>query len=298
MDQIEELILKIKEKTPKRVMLQLPEGLVMKAAEIMSRIEKEGVEVILSADPTYGACDLADYEARKFGCDLLVHVGHNKFYVDFRTDVPVIYFPWKMNIDASGIDLSPLKEERIGVITSIQHMHALDDVIKALKKTGKKPVRGGQILGCWTKGADAIENTVDAFLFVGSGHFHPLAVKNKPIYALDVEKRSVEKLDAMRFEKKRFANIYKARDAKSFGILVTSKPGQFELLGKAMELKKKLEEKDKKAYILIMDEITDSRLMGIKVDAFVNTACPRLLDDTFSKPMVNADDVELLWHTQ
>ncbi len=294
MDQTEELIMKIKEKNPRRIMLQLPEGLRMKAIEIVSLIEEEGVKVILSADPTYGACDLADYEAGKAGCDLLVHVGHNKFYVDFPTEIPVIYFPWKIDIELDGIDLSPLKEKRIGIVTTIQHLHDTGKVEDALKRAGKVPVRGGQILGCWTKGADAIAGKVDAFLFVGSGHFHPLAIKGKPVYVMNVERRTIEKLDAMLSEKRRFANIYKARDAESFGIIVTTKPGQSEL-GRAEEIKKKLEEKDKKAYILVMDEITDARLLGLRVDAFINTACPRLMDDTFSKPMINADDVEMLW---
>ncbi len=294
MDQTEELILRIRERKPGRILLQLPEGLRMKAMEIVSRIEEEGVKVILSADPTYGACDLADYEAKKLHCDLLVHVGHNKFYADFPAEIPVIYFPWKIDIDTNGIDLSPLKEKRIGIVTTIQHLHDIGKVEDALERAGKAPVRGGQILGCWTKGADAIAGKVDAFLFVGSGNFHPLAIKGKSVYVMNVERRTVEKLDTLLAEKKRFANIYNARDAKSFGILVTSKPGQ-SALGKAEEIKKKLKEKDKKAYILIMDEITDARLLGLRVDAFINTACPRLMDDTFSKPMINADDVEMLW---
>lgn len=296
-EQIKELVQKIKENNPKKIMLQIPEGLKMSVTEIIQAIEKEGPEVILSADPTYGACDLADYEARKFECDLLVHIGHNKFYVDFKTEVPIMYFPWKMPIDINGIDLSEIKEDKIGVITTVQHMYVIDDVLEVLKKAGKNPVRGGQILGCWTKGADIIEDQVDAFLFVGSGHFHPLAIKEKTVYVMDVEKRLVEKLDPMKVEKKRFANIYKAKEANSFGILVTSKPGQFQLLGKAEEIKKRLKEKDKKAYIVIMDEITEDRLAGIKVDAFINTACPRLMDDTFSKPRVNAEDIDLLFES-
>ena len=294
--QINELIEKIKErKNIKKIMLQVPEGLRMSVTEIIDKIENEGYSVILSADPTYGACDLSDYEARKFECDLLVHIGHNKFYVDFETEVPVLYFPWKMPADIEGIDLSLIKEKKIGVITTIQHIYVIDDVMNKLKKYGKIPVRGGQILGCWTKGADVIEKKVDAFLFVGSGHFHPLAIKNKSTYVMNIETKKLEKLDITLFEKKRFANIYNAKDGRVFGILVTSKPGQFQLLEKAQKIKKTLEQHNKKSYILIMDEINNSRLLGIKVDAFINTACPRLMDDTYSKPMINANDINYLF---
>ena len=67
-------------------------------------------------------------------------------------------------------------------------------------------------------------------MFIGSGHFHPLALKGtkKPIYVIDVEKKTAEKLDTERFEKRRWANIYKARDARSFAILVSTKEGQKE----------------------------------------------------------------------
>ena len=43
-----------------------------------------------------------------------------------------------------------------------------------------------------------------------------------------------------------------------------------------------------------MNEITDDKLMGLKVDAFINTACPRITDMPFSKPMINAEDIDLL----
>lgn len=289
--QLEKLINEIKNRNAKRIMLQVPEGLRMRATIIVEAIEKEGIDVILSADPTYGACDLADSEAAQMHCDLLVHVGHSKFYRDFETRVPVIYYPWEMDIKLENIDFSAIKERRIGLITTIQHMKLLKEVKEKLEKQGKEVVIGGQILGCWTVNADKLD--VDAYLFVGTGHFHPLGVNGK-VYSLDLEKMKIDVVDTYLFEKKRFANIYNAKNARSFAILVSSKEGQRELLAAASEIKKKLEQKDKKAFIVIMDEIRDNKLMGIKVDAFVNTACPRLTDDTFSKPFVNAGDIDIL----
>ncbi|HLD49335.1 MAG TPA: diphthamide biosynthesis enzyme Dph2 [archaeon] len=286
---MEELISEILKRKPNRLLLQLPEGLKARAIEIIEKIEQKNIEVFLSADPCYGACDLRVHEAEMLGCDIIVHIGHNKFYKNIKSRIPVLYYPWK--IDIGSFDFSAIKEKKIGLITTIQHLHEMKKIAEQMKKQGKEPVIGGQILGCWTDNARKIEKKIDAFLFVGSGRFHSLALKEKPVYALDIEKNRIEKIDTALFEKKRFARIYKCREAKTFGILVSSKPGQMEIK-KALAVKKSLERKDKKAFVLIMDEINDSKLFMF--DAYVNTACPRLTDDSFSKPIINADDVNLL----
>jgi 2-(3-amino-3-carboxypropyl)histidine synthase len=294
MNNYEELADAIKQRGAKRIMLQLPEGLKMKAADICAFLQEKGFDVLLSNDPSYGACDLADTEAKRLGCELLVHIGHSKFYVDFETDVPVLYYIWPEKIDVSGTDFSCIKERRIGVLTSIQHMELLSDVKKILGAQGKDAVIGGQMLGCWTANADKIDDKVDAFLFVGSGEFHPLAVRGKKVYRLDLEKNEVSMVDMEKFQKLRYGRIFRAKDARTFGILVSSKKGQKELLAKAESVKAWLEERDKKAFIIVMNEITDDRLMGLKADAFINTACPRITDMTFTKPVINADDIGLL----
>jgi 2-(3-amino-3-carboxypropyl)histidine synthase len=290
------LIRDIKSRNASRVMVQLPEGLKTKTTSIADALAAAGISCVFSAKPSYGACDLADAEAKQAGCDLLVHVGHSKFYVDFSAAVPVLYYPWNMDIEMGDVDFSDIRERRVGLITNIQHMKLLPDVSSLLRKSGREAVIGGQVLGCWYVNANKIEDSVDAFLFVGSGVFHSLGLKTeKPVYALDLEKMKIEKVDMSLFEKRRYVHIFNARNAKSFAVLVTSKAGQHNLIGSAEKIKKQLEERDKKAYILVMDEITDSVLSGIKVDAFINTACPRLLDDTWSRPFINAGDVEKIF---
>jgi 2-(3-amino-3-carboxypropyl)histidine synthase len=288
MENTKELVKQIKAKTPKKVLLQLPEGLKKSAIRIAEAIEKEGIEVMLSADPCYGACDLPDSSK---ATDLVVHIGHNKFYKNLKTAVPVLYFPWEFATKIGKVDMSVIHEKRIGLITTIQHMNALKDVSELLKKSGKEPVVGGQILGCWTDNAEKISDRVDAFLFIGSGSFHPLGIKGKKVYSLNIEKNKIEEIDTAKMEKKRLANIYNCKDAKSFGILVSTKPGQLEL-EKAEKIKTELEKKDKKAFIVIMNEISSDKLLGIDVDAFINTACPRLIDNHFDKPIINAEDVK------
>jgi 2-(3-amino-3-carboxypropyl)histidine synthase len=286
------IIDEIKKTKAKKVLLQVPEGLRTKVIDMANDIRKQGIDVIISSDPCYGACDIPDKEAERLGCDLIVHVGHNKFYKDFTTKVPVLYFPWTLTykINWKKFDTSKIKEERIGLVTSVQHLDMLTDFEKFLKKT-KKVVVGGQILGCWTKNAEKIEKDVDAFLFIGTGMFHASAL-NKKTYVFDLEKQQIT--EAVPYEKKLYANIFKARNAKTYGIIVSSKLGQFDIK-KAEEVKKVLEQRDKKAFILILDEITDGKLLGIRVDAFINTACPRIAEDKFSKPIINAKDIEKLF---
>ncbi|MBI2076419.1 MAG: diphthamide synthesis protein, partial [Candidatus Aenigmarchaeota archaeon] len=161
-----------------------------KADEIATAIEKNGTEAVISASPTYGACDLADKEAKQTDCDLLLHIGHSKFYVDFETQVPVIYYPWEYDVELKNTDFAAIKEKRIGLVTTINHMGVLAKVSALLKKSGKEPLIGGQILGCWFANATKIEDMVDAFLFVGSGRFHPLGIKTALPYSYRRKKGS------------------------------------------------------------------------------------------------------------
>ena len=62
----------------KRVLLQMPEGLKPEAPKLAKIIEKGGALAIISADPCYGACDIAVSEAEGLGVDLIVHFGHAK----------------------------------------------------------------------------------------------------------------------------------------------------------------------------------------------------------------------------
>ena len=290
--QLDSLIREVKKTNARKVMLQLPAGLRTRAAEMAGTFDKNGIAIIIANNPCYGACDLADEEAKQAGCDLLVHVGHSKFYRDFNTAVRVIYFPWMVDIKLGNVDFSVINEKKIGLLTTIQHLTVLSDAKNILESQGKEAVIGGQVLGCWFANADKIADKVDAFLYVGSGRFHPLGVRGKKIYALDIERMKVEEVDTSALEKRRYANIYNAKDARTFAILVTTKKGQNELLEKAEVLKKRIEENGRIAFTLVMNEINDANLLGIRADAFVNTACPRIVEDHFSKPIINAEDLD------
>ncbi len=75
-----EKILREIEKTNARIVgLQFPEGLKEYAVIISAEIEdRTNARVIIFTDPTYGACDTKDDEAKKLKIDLLIHFGHTK----------------------------------------------------------------------------------------------------------------------------------------------------------------------------------------------------------------------------
>ena len=65
--------------------------------------------------------------------------------------------------------------------------------------------------------------------------------------------------------------------SKNIGILVSIKPGQYNLK-KAFALKKKL--RDKKCYIFLSDNIGAEQLENFPfIECWVNTACPRIADN-------------------
>ena len=205
---------------------------------------------------------------------------------------------YKGKIDLSNLDTSMLPGT-VGLATTVQFLDYIDEITNYIESKGIKifidrarQKYEGQVLGCDAGSSDKIKDKVDAFLYVGSGRFHPLGVRGKKIYALDIERMKVEEVDTSALEKRRYANIYNAKDARTFAILVTTKKGQNELLEKAEVLKKRIEENGRIAFTLVMNEINDANLLGIRADAFVNTACPRIVEDHFSKPIINAEDLD------
>jgi 2-(3-amino-3-carboxypropyl)histidine synthase len=304
-ERVKQEILKLK---AKRVLIQLPEGLKPEATLLAKIIEKSGALPIISADPCYGACDLATVEAESLSVDLIIHYGHSKLLKYER--VPTIYVEARatMNVNAAVETALPVLEnwQKIGLTTTVQHVQTLDDVKEILLRAGKTVVIGdagrlnypGQVIGCDYSNAKSIANDVEAFLFIGGGKFHALGVAlstSKPTIVADpYEKRaySVDK-EAEKIIKQRWASIEEAKKAKVFAVLVGLKSGQ-KKLEEALDVKKKLEESGKTACLFVAKEVTPEVLMEFPtVEAYVNTACPRVsLDDAskFQKPVLTLNE--------
>lgn len=308
---IEKLASEIRNLGAKRVLMQVPDGLKMRALDMAKELESHGIGVMLSGETCYGACDLRDREAKALGCELLVHIGHSD--MDLKTEVPVIYEEYLMDFDPvpalkrNSAALKPYK--KICLVTTLQFRDSVEPAKKYLQSVpgGSKNVFVGvpktakyqsQILGCDFSAAEPYQRMADCFLFIGSGLFHPLGLAmkvGKPVLLLDVETGRIRDIaeEKRRYEILRIASVHRARDCWNFGILVSTKPGQMHVKT-AEAVKAKLKKKGKAAWIIVMDEIDPKKLMGLKLDCLVNCACPRLTDDSamFKRPIISPEDVD------
>ncbi len=305
------LVAEITGRGARRLLIQLPDGLKNEGPRLASLVrERTGAEVFVSAASAWGACDLSLDAAVRLKADLLVHYGHNEFLRDGSNGIPIIYIPAKSRHEIIPVvekALSLLQGTRVGLATVVQHLHTLPETTKFLQEKGFKvqlPGRGpwshetGQVLGCDYFGLKRIEPEVDSFLIVGS-YFHGLGAAlslEKPTILADPYDKTVQSLDRdrSRIIRQRYAMVEKARQANNFGIIISTKPGQSNPTI-ALSIQHQLEENGKKAVLLYADEIRPEKLLDFTdVEAFVDTACPRLaLDDPerFSRPIVTRDEI-------
>jgi len=302
----------IRKLQPKTVLLQLPEGLKPEAPRLVTIIEEAGALPIVSADPCYGACDIAVSEAKLVGADLIVHYGHTPLVE--RTEVPILYVEARAKINIKNVVSKALPQldswKKIGLVTTVQHVHRLAEAKKILEDAGKTVFIGdadphkhpGQVIGCEFRNARNVSEKVEAYLFVGGGRFHAIGVAlatGKPTVIADpYEARAYNIHDqAKRIIMQRWANITEAKQAEKFGVLISLKNGQIKLKD-ALTIKRKLERSGLKATLIALREITANALMQFPgFDAFINTACPRIsLDDaqSFRKPIIYINEARVL----
>lgn len=291
-----------------RILLQFPEGLKQKALEHAKALESRGDEVFISASPTFGACDLAIDEAKNLKVDKLIHFGHAEFHhVDFNVE----YIEYQ--IDAPLKLLEPSLQhisdyKRVGLVTTIQHVHQLDDIRKFYEEKGKEVVIGkpygfakarGQILGCDIGSSASIDKEVDVHIYFGGGIFHPLGAllaTTKPFLVIEPFDNRIEFIDRMRetYRKKRNGRIMASLNANNFGILLSTKNGQHNMQLAKM-LKSRIEAQGFNAEILASNTFDFESINNMmEFDAFVNTACPRISiddNDRLRKPLLSANEI-------
>ena len=345
--QLDELVTRIKSNDHRLIALQVPEGLKMQALEMMDQIEDDSdAKVVLAADPCYGACDLVHDKMRAMGVELVAHMGHSQMNIDSGMPTQFISVTYDGEPEIEGVlpilrahlsiaesrkgaerrnDLdeeeaqeifldavgrfSPLKETKLGLVGSIQHLHLLPKYKEMLERAGFEveiPTGGdrltfpGQVLGCNYSGDN--EN-IGHYLFLGSGDFHPIGLvlhTGKPLALLDPYTGDSSEMSFDRIERilrQRFGLIMEIDNATTFGILIGEKPGQMRR-NLAMRMKRILEKHGKKGYLLALDHVSPDLIDFYPVDAFVNTACPRIaIDDSvrYDKPLVLHMSLKLPW---
>jgi 2-(3-amino-3-carboxypropyl)histidine synthase len=106
----------------------------------------------------------------------------------------------------------------------------------------------------------------------------------------------IRKPDVDKVLRKRCAAIERSLDAQSFGILVSTKIGQCRK-DLAFDLCEMAKAHGLDAHVLFADMITPEALAPFCVDAFVNTACPRIaIDNTavFPVPVLTPIEFEVV----
>lgn len=291
----------------KTVGFQFPEGLKRKGPKLAKKVEEAtSAEIIISGDPCFGACDLDKTLLDQV--DILFHFGHAELE-DTKLSGKVYFIETRSSVDirpAVEKAVSQLKGQVIGLITTVQHVHKLPDACTVLEANGKTCVIGhgdsrlaypGQVLGC--NFSAARNDACDEYLYIGSGDFHPLGVAlstKKRVLAADPFSGEVRDVDPSRILRQRSAVIAKSLDSEVFGIIVSSKNGQ-ERMKLASSLKALAKKHGKEAHIILIDLVTPDQLLQFKVDAFVNTACPRLAIDEvgrFPAPMLTPQEFEIV----
>lgn len=199
----------------------------------------------------------------------------------------------------------------IALYAAVQFSSKLENVIKQLEQKGikvvsSKPARTKekyQILGCDIyHGNLNLKEDVDAYLHIGDGRFHPLALvlqqrnlKNfKEVVMYDPIAKKMSMLTLKDVEvilKKSKASLKLFLLKKNIGVILTTKPGQQQYL---YSLKLKERYPDKEFYYFIDDNINSKNFENFPfIDVWVNTACPRIgLDDAVyvKEPWVNLDE--------
>ena len=281
------------------VALQFPEGLKRRAPETAAALKEAGYAVVISGDPCYGACDLAT-DALALA-DVLIHFGHAP--VDDHPGVIYEYVPFDFAPEtaAKAIELLDTSQP-VGLVTTVQHAHLTDAVAAVLEAEGFRVVVGegnartpcrGQVLGCSYASARAAGTP--QFLYIGTGVFHAIGVglaTGARVVALDPYTGTGQVADASRLLRRRFAQIEKARQAETVGIILSTKTGQ-----KREDLARRLAALSPAGDIICMREVSPDTLLNLGYDCYVNTACPRLAYDDqvrFPVPVLSPPEYEIV----
>ncbi len=295
---VDEIVRLAQDRKATTIGLQFPEGLKRQGPDIAKEVEnRTGAMVILSGDPCYGACDIDDSLLDMV--DVLFHFGHSRLLDDDR--IVFIEYHHEVDVEVAIKNALPLLGQKVGVVTTVQHIHMLSRMEQLLADAGKTPAvsRGdsritypGQLLGC---NFSATPSGVDTILYVGSGNFHPMGVQlstQVPVIAADPFTGEARKVDVEKIMRQRYGVMSRAIDAKKWGVIIGTKTGQ-----KRLELARRIKEVAGDAVLISIREITPDRLISFKVDAYVSTVCPRVaIDDAgqFKVPVLTPVEFDIV----
>ncbi len=306
----ERIFKEIENKNPASVSLNGPDGILPQVQETAIKIsEKFGIPAYVLADTTWGTCDLNTNGSKVLGAEIQFNIGHTINTESLEKNLVLIDAFDDVEFDSVAKKCPEiLKGKTISLITDSQHLHQVNKVEKILTDNGikvkigkgKGQLNDGQVFGCEFYPASQLKKEVDAYVFLGQSNFHAAGIAlstNLPTYILDPYFNEVREITefAQKLKKKATLAIYKAVDAKTFGVIVGLKEGQLSKVF-ALKIKKELEKEGKKVQLFGLTDITNDRLQNLKgIDAFVQVACPRIsTDNQFDKPVLSTPQANAL----
>ena len=299
----------IEAKNPVSVSLNGPDGILPQVQEMARDITvRYKIPAYVLADTTWGTCDLNSNAAKVLGADIQFNIGHTVNTDTIDNVILVDAFD-----DVSFNDVARkcghiLQNKTVGLVTDSQHLHQMKNVEHVLKeynitvKIGKGggQLNDGQVFGCEFYPAVKLKLDVDCFVFLGQSNFHAAGVAlstGLPTHVLDPYFNEVREVSefAQKLKRKATLAIYKAVDAKSFGVIIGLKEGQLSKVF-ALEIRRELEELGKQVQLFALTDITNERLQNLKgIDAFIQVACPRIsTDNQFDKPVLSSPQTNAL----
>jgi 2-(3-amino-3-carboxypropyl)histidine synthase len=301
----ERIFKEIQSKQPASVSLNGPDGILPQIQQTAMEITKKfGIPAYVLADTTWGTCDLNSNAGKILGTGIQFNIGHTINTESIEKNVILIDAFDDVEFDSVAKKCGDiLLGKTVALVTDSQHLHQMENVKEILTNNGVKVKIGkgggqlndGQVFGCEFYPATKLKEEVDAYVFLGQSNFHASGIM--PTYVLDPYFNEVREVTefAQKLKKKATLAIYKAADAKSFGIVVGLKEGQLSKLF-ALKFKKELEKEGKTVQLFALTDITGERLNNLKgIDAFIQVACPRIsTDNQFDKPVLSSPQANAL----
>lgn len=300
----------IEERKPVSVALNGPDGMLPRVQETAVNImNRFGIPAYVLADTTWGTCDLNSNGARVLAAEILFNIGHTINMQSFEKNVIMIDAFDDIPFDDVSLKCAEmLKGKTISLVTDSQHLNQVDSVRTIFESNGvnvkighgRGQLNDGQVFGCEFYPAMEVREQVDVNVFMGQSNFHAsgLALStNKQTFVLDPyfnEVRDVTEFAQM-LQRKATLSIYKAAEAKTFGIIVGLKEGQISKTT-VLKFKRELEKEGKAVQLFALTDITNERLRNLKgIDAFIQVACPRIsTDNQFDKPVLSTPQANAL----
>ncbi|KAJ3065260.1 Diphthamide biosynthesis protein 1 [Podochytrium sp. JEL0797] len=316
MFEIHKTVWQIRKQGATRVALQFPEGLLLYSLTICDIVEKFcAVETVVMGDVTYGACCIDDFTAKALGCDFMVHYGHSCLVPVTVTTIKTLYVFVEIGIDTQHFVETVRKNFTPGtplvLVATIQFISALQSAKRDLDATypctipQSRPLSAGEILGCTSPNLELKDDSV--ILYLGDGRFHleSIMISNPslPAYRYDPYPKTFtrEYYDHQQMRKLRSTAIRAVEtiehgdpSRKSLVAIVVGtlgRQGSPKVLARLHEMVPIGVD----SVFVLLSELFPDKLKSIgkggrKVDAWIQTSCPRLSIDwghAFGAPLLS-----------